>query len=101
MDQLQRSLMLQQQNAQLLASSVGASSNVVQLPFQQQQLQPLDPLLQHTLQARQQLQLQGLPPPRMNSTGMASANVAAAQPTRHEESKDEEQSEPEDDSGGD
>ncbi len=91
MDQLQRSLMLQQQNDQLLASPLGASSSL-QLPFQQQQLQPLDPLLQHTLQARQQLQLQGLPPPRINST---SANVAARSAWR-EEGTDEEQSEPED-----
>ena len=101
MDQLQRSLMLQQQNDQLLASSLGASSNVVQLPFQQQQIPPLDPLLQQTLQAclplQLQQQLQGLPPPRINST---SANVAA-QPTMQEESKGEEQSDPEDDSGSD
>jgi len=46
MDQLQRSLMLQQNN-QLLASSVGTSSNI-QLPSQQQQLKPLDALLQQT-----------------------------------------------------
>eukprot|EP00986_Skeletonema_menzelii_P013417 scaffold7765_cov137-Skeletonema_menzelii.AAC.4 len=95
--------LLQQQNEQLLASSLGASSNV-QLPFQQQQMQPLDPLLQQALQARlpvqlrQQLQLQSLPPPRINNS--ISANVAA-RPTRQEESKDEEQNEPGDDSGGD
>eukprot|EP00985_Skeletonema_marinoi_P008432 scaffold3823_cov71-Skeletonema_marinoi.AAC.1 len=90
-DQLQRSLMLQQN--QLLASSLGASSNS-QLPFQQQQSQPLDPLLQQTLQATLQLQqnLQGFPPlaPINNSTGIASANVAvAAQSTRREEREDE------------
>eukprot|EP00986_Skeletonema_menzelii_P006639 scaffold2529_cov109-Skeletonema_menzelii.AAC.1 len=97
--------LLQQQNELLLASSLGASSNV-QLPFQQQQMQPLDPLLQQTLQARlpvpvqlrQQLQLQSLPPPRINNS--ISANVAA-RPTRQVESKDEEQNEPGDDSGGD
>ena len=98
-DQLQHSLMLQQN--QLLASSVslGASSNS-QLAFQQQQLQPLDPLLQQTLQATLQLQqhLQGLPPPAPinNSTGMASANVAA-QTTRQAESEDEVHSGPDDD----
>eukprot|EP00984_Skeletonema_dohrnii_P034734 scaffold33660_cov87-Skeletonema_dohrnii-CCMP3373.AAC.1 len=100
-DQLQRSLMLQQN--QLLATSVslGASSNN-QLAFQQQQLQPLDSLLQQTLQATLQLQqnLQGLPPPAPinNSTGIASANVvAAAQTSRREEGEDEVYSEPEDD----
>ena len=98
MDQLQRSLMMQQQNDQLLASSLGASSNI-QLPFQ---LQALGPLLRQTLQARlplqlqQQLQLQGGPPPRINSS--TSAYNVAPQPTRQEESKDEEQSDPEDDS---
>ena len=103
-DQLQRSLMLQQN--QLLASSLGASSNS-QLPFQQQQSQPLDPLLQQTLQATLQLQqnLQGFPPlaPINNSTGIASANVAvAAQSTRREESEDEVRIESnEDDCGGD
>ena len=88
-DQLQRSLMLQQN--QLLASSLGASSNN-QLAFQQQQLQPLDSLLQQTLQATLQLQqhLQGLPPPAPinNSAGMASANVVA-QTSRQAESEDE------------
>jgi len=104
LDHLQRSLMLQQNH--LLASSLGASSNN-QLPFQQQQLQPLDPLLQQTLQATLQLQqnLQGFPPlaPINNSTGMASANVAvAAQSTRREEREDEVRIESnEDDCGGD
>eukprot|EP00986_Skeletonema_menzelii_P015568 scaffold12054_cov78-Skeletonema_menzelii.AAC.4 len=99
MDQLQRSLMLLQQNDQLLASSLGASSNV-QLPFQLQP--PLGPLLQQTLQAslplqpQQQLQLQGGSPPRINSS--TSANNVAAQATRQEESEDEEESEPGDDS---
>eukprot|EP00984_Skeletonema_dohrnii_P017178 scaffold7767_cov86-Skeletonema_dohrnii-CCMP3373.AAC.3 len=99
-DQLQRSLMLQQN--QLLVSSLSASSSN-QLPFQQQQLQPLDPLLQQTLQATLQFQqnLQGLPPPAPinNSTGIASANVvvAAAQPTRREESEDKVHSGPEED----
>eukprot|EP00984_Skeletonema_dohrnii_P014977 scaffold6412_cov147-Skeletonema_dohrnii-CCMP3373.AAC.4 len=89
--QLQRSLMLQQN--QLLASSLGASSNNP-LPFQQQHLQPLDSLLQQTLQATA---------PINNSTGMASANVAvAAQSTRREESEDEVHIEPnEGDCGGD
>jgi hypothetical protein len=87
-DQLQRSLMLQQN--QLLATSLDASSNS-QLAFQQQQLQPLDPLLQQTLQATLQLQQnsQVFPPaPINNSAGMASANVAA-QTSRREESEDE------------
>ena len=100
-DQLQHSLMLQQN--QLLATSLGASSNS-QLAFQHQQLQPLDPLLQQTLQATLQLQqnLQGLPLPAPinNSAGIASTNiivVAAAQTSRREESEDEVHSEPEDD----
>eukprot|EP00985_Skeletonema_marinoi_P003652 scaffold1594_cov211-Skeletonema_marinoi.AAC.5 len=96
-DQLQHSLMLQQN--QLLATSLGASSNS-QLAFQHQQLQPLDPLRQQTLQATLQLQqnLQGLPLPAPinNSTGMGSANVAA-QTTRQAESEDEVHSGPDDD----
>ena len=93
MDQLQRSLMMQQQNDQLLASSLGASSNI-QLPFQQQQLHPLGPLLQQTLQASLPLQLQ----PQLLLRGPGSANNVAPQPTRQEESEDEEESEPGDDS---
>mmetsp|Transcript_18925 Transcript_18925/g.28554 ORF Transcript_18925/g.28554 Transcript_18925/m.28554 type:complete len:468 (+) Transcript_18925:178-1581(+) len=93
LDQLQRSLMLQQN--QLLASSLNASSNN-QLPSQQQQLQLLDPLLQQTLQATLQLQQnsQGFPPPSINLAGLASANIAA-QSTRQEGREDEEQGEPE------
>eukprot|EP00984_Skeletonema_dohrnii_P005813 scaffold2053_cov106-Skeletonema_dohrnii-CCMP3373.AAC.4 len=85
LDQLQRTLMLQQN--QLLASSLNTSSNN-QLPSQQQQLQLLDPLLQQTLQAT--LQLQNLQhPPSINCAGLASANVAA-QSTGQEGRKDEE-----------
>ena len=90
MDQLQRSLMLQHQ--QLLASSLGASSNN-RLPFQQQQSQPLDPLLRQAMQAALQLQLrqnnsQGLlPPPPVDFAALAAAN-AAAQSTRQEGGED-------------
>eukprot|EP00984_Skeletonema_dohrnii_P005816 scaffold2053_cov106-Skeletonema_dohrnii-CCMP3373.AAC.7 len=92
MDQLQRSLMLQQN--QLLASSLSASSNN-QWPSQQHQLQLLDPILQQTLQAdllRQNLQL----PPSINFAGLVSANVAA-QSTEQEGREDEEHGGPEDD----
>jgi len=59
MDQLQRSLILQQQ--QLLASPLGAVSNDHSL-YQQQQSRPLDPILeQAALQLRQILQDPPLP----------------------------------------
>eukprot|EP00985_Skeletonema_marinoi_P000618 scaffold224_cov108-Skeletonema_marinoi.AAC.16 len=96
MDQLQRSLMLQ--HNQLLASSLGASSNN-QLPlFQQQSLQPFDQFLQQAFQATLQLQQnsQGLPPPPINSAGLISANVAA-QSTGQKGSEDAVQNEPEKD----
>mmetsp|Transcript_18926 Transcript_18926/g.28558 ORF Transcript_18926/g.28558 Transcript_18926/m.28558 type:complete len:446 (+) Transcript_18926:178-1515(+) len=101
MDQLQRSLMLQQN--QLLASSLGASSSNNQLPlFQQQTLQQqFDPFLQQTLQATLQLQQnsQGLPPPPINSAGLlTSANVAPqSSDTGQKGSEDAVQNEPEKD----
>jgi hypothetical protein len=83
MDQLQRSLMLQQQN---LASSLGASSSNIQLPFHH-------PLLQQTLQARLNLQLQqnsrGIPPPQITSVEVASANVSTQQTRQAQEEGDE------------
>jgi hypothetical protein len=88
MDQLQRSLIRQQQ--QLLASSLGASSND-RLPFQQQQSQPLDPLLRQAMQAALQLRQnnsQGhLPPPPVDFAALAAANVAA-QSSRQEGGED-------------
>lgn len=87
MDQLQLSLMLQQQqnNNQLLGSPLGASSNI-QLPFQQQQFmqQPLNQLLRQTMQAPLPLQLQqnlqgSIPPSGINSAGMASGNTSTDQ----------------------
>ena len=79
--------MLQQQN---LASSLGASSSNIQLPF--------DPLLQQTIRARLNLQLQqnlrGIPPPQINSVEVASANnVSTQQTTQEERDEDEQQSE--------
>ena len=83
MDQLQRSLMLQQQN---LASSLGASSSNIQLPFHH-------PLLQQTLQARLNLQLQqnlrGIPPPQITSVEVASTNVSTRQTMQAQEEGDE------------
>jgi len=98
MDQLQRSLMLQQQYNHFMAPSLGTFPNN-QLPFQQQMLQPVDPFLQQRLQTPLPLQLQqnlqGNPPPSgINVDGMASAAGAGAQPTRQEESTDKEESEP-------
>ena len=87
MDQLQLSLMLQQQqnNNQLLGSPLGTSSNI-QLPFQQQQLmqQPLNQLLQQTMQASLPLQLQqtlqgSIPPSAINSAGGTSGNKSTDQ----------------------
>ena len=89
-DQLQRSLMLQQQNQLLASSSLGASSNN-QLHFQQQQQQSQSfaPLFPQALQAdlfHRRKNLHHPLPSIINSSGMASANVAA-QSTRQEESK--------------
>eukprot|EP00574_Skeletonema_japonicum_P004500 CAMPEP_0201718480 /NCGR_PEP_ID=MMETSP0593-20130828/3985_1 /ASSEMBLY_ACC=CAM_ASM_000672 /TAXON_ID=267983 /ORGANISM="Skeletonema japonicum, Strain CCMP2506" /LENGTH=471 /DNA_ID=CAMNT_0048208789 /DNA_START=148 /DNA_END=1563 /DNA_ORIENTATION=+ len=73
---------------QLLASSLGASSNN-QFPPQQQQSQLLDPLLQQTLRATLQLQQnsQGLPQTLINFGGPASAN-AASQTAEQEDEKE-------------
>ena len=84
--------MLHQQNQ---ASSLGASSSNIQLPF--------DPLLQQTIRARLNLQLQqnlrGIPPPQITSVEVASANVPTQQTTQEERDEaDEEQSEAEVDS---
>ena len=84
MDQLQRSLLLQQQN---LSSSLGASSSNIQLPFDH-------PLLQQTLQARLNLQLQqnlrGIPPPQITSVEVASTNnVSTRQTMQAQEEGDE------------
>jgi hypothetical protein len=83
MDQLQRQ--------QLLASSLGASSNT-RLPFQQQQSQPFDTLLQQAaLQLQQNSHVnsnsQGLPPTAINFAALASANATAQLP-RQEGSED-------------
>eukprot|EP00984_Skeletonema_dohrnii_P004935 scaffold1740_cov150-Skeletonema_dohrnii-CCMP3373.AAC.4 len=88
MEKLQRSLLLQQN--QLLASSLGASSNN-QLPFQQQQSQQLDPLLPQGLQADPLHRRNLHPLPSINSTGMASS-IAAQSTRREEESKVDAQS---------
>eukprot|EP00985_Skeletonema_marinoi_P013699 scaffold6845_cov207-Skeletonema_marinoi.AAC.5 len=87
-DQLQRSLMLQQ-NQLLASSSLGASSNN-QLHFQQQQQsQSFAPLFPQALQQADLFHRRNLHHPLpsiINSSGMASANVAA-QSTKQEESE--------------
>jgi hypothetical protein len=78
----------------VLASPLRASSNT-HLPFQQQQSQRFDRLLQ---QAALQLQQnsQGLPPTPINFAVLALAN-ATAQSTRQDGSEDSIQSGPDDD----
>mmetsp|Transcript_5737 Transcript_5737/g.9400 ORF Transcript_5737/g.9400 Transcript_5737/m.9400 type:complete len:111 (-) Transcript_5737:100-432(-) len=93
MNQMQLS-MRQQQNNQLLASSLGASSNIQlpfqqQLSFQQQQMQPLDPILQQTLQA-------DLIHRNVQET-LPSNEFAAASSTWQDESNDVAQNEPAED----
>lgn len=89
-NQLQRSLM-QQQN-QLIASTLGASSLTNFLPTSQQQL---DRLLQHTssgtLPLQQQQNSQALPPmPSINLGVLASSANTAAQSTEQEGSDEDE-----------
>jgi hypothetical protein len=75
MEQLQRSLMLQQQ--QILASSLGASSND-RLAFQQQQSHQLDLLLREAALQLQQNSQGLLPPPKMlllNRLGRSKAKI--------------------------
>ena len=87
-DQLQRSLMLQQ-NQLLASSSLGASSNNKLHFQQQQQSQSFAPLFPQALQQADLFHRRNLHHPLpsiINSSGMASANVAA-QSTKQEESE--------------